>query len=188
MISIIGDWVGQLGENGEYWMGRKGSGLIWYLELQGGSPRLSRLRPAFGWDRMNKHLNVMTHTRHMESPNWVVPCAAETEAILPNLTDVKWDSAWATHGVSAETYVWKTCTRVRWALIVSLASSWNCCHSWCPPSLRLSCCQVYTLARWITDSNLRDTLGNYGLFAAPKRRIINFIILGWELYGLMPTV
>jgi hypothetical protein len=28
MVGIIGDWVGQLGERGEYWMGRKISGLI----------------------------------------------------------------------------------------------------------------------------------------------------------------
>jgi hypothetical protein len=28
MIAIIGDQAGQLGENGEYWMGRKGSGLF----------------------------------------------------------------------------------------------------------------------------------------------------------------
>jgi hypothetical protein len=28
MVGIIGDRAGQLGKNGEYWMGRKGSGLI----------------------------------------------------------------------------------------------------------------------------------------------------------------
>jgi hypothetical protein len=28
MVGIIGDWAWQLGESGEYWMGRKGSGLI----------------------------------------------------------------------------------------------------------------------------------------------------------------
>jgi hypothetical protein len=28
MVDIIGDRVGQLGKNGEYWMGRKGSDLI----------------------------------------------------------------------------------------------------------------------------------------------------------------
>jgi hypothetical protein len=47
---------------------------------------------------------------------------AETEAILPYLTGVQWDSACATHGVSAEAYVWKMCSRVRWALIVSLTA------------------------------------------------------------------
>jgi hypothetical protein len=35
---------GQLGENVEYWMGRKGSGMIYYSELQGGSPRLCQIR------------------------------------------------------------------------------------------------------------------------------------------------
>jgi hypothetical protein len=42
-FSKIGDRVGQLGENGEYWMGRRMSGLI---KAQGGSPRLCQLRPA----------------------------------------------------------------------------------------------------------------------------------------------
>jgi hypothetical protein len=44
MVGIIGDRAGQLGGNREYWMGRKGSGLIRNSELQGGSPRLCRLR------------------------------------------------------------------------------------------------------------------------------------------------
>jgi hypothetical protein len=36
----------------------------------------------------------------------------------------------------------------------------NCCHSWCPSGLCVSCCQVYTLARLTIDSNLHDTLGH----------------------------
>jgi hypothetical protein len=72
---------------------------------------------------MNKHLNVLAHTGHVESPNLVASCAAETEAILPYLTSVQWDSAWATHGMFAEEYVWKTWTTVRWALIISLTAS-----------------------------------------------------------------
>jgi hypothetical protein len=72
---------------------------------------------------MNKHLNVQMHTGHMESPNLVVSCATKMEAILPYLTGVQWDSAWATHGMSAEAYAWKTCTRVRWVLIISLTVS-----------------------------------------------------------------
>jgi hypothetical protein len=73
--------------------------------------------------RMNKHLNVLMHTRYMESPNLVASCATEMEAILPYLTGVQWDSAWATNSMSAEVYAWKTCTRVRWALIISLTAS-----------------------------------------------------------------
>jgi hypothetical protein len=56
--------------------------------------------------------------------NWVASCVVETAAILPYLAGVKWDSAWATHGVFAEAYVWKTCTRVRWALIIYLIVLW----------------------------------------------------------------
>jgi hypothetical protein len=55
----------------------------------------------------------------MEFPNLVASSVAETEAIIPYLTGVQWDSAWATHDMSAEAYTWKTCTRVRWVLIVS---------------------------------------------------------------------
>jgi hypothetical protein len=46
MVGTIGDWVGQLGENGEQWMGRLR--VVWIVnsELQGGSPRLYQLRPA----------------------------------------------------------------------------------------------------------------------------------------------
>jgi hypothetical protein len=36
----------------------------------------------------------------------------------------------------------------------------NCCHSWCPPDLRVSCYQVNTLARLIINSNIYDTLGH----------------------------
>jgi hypothetical protein len=59
----------------------------------------------------------------MESPNLVASCVAEIEAILPYLTGVHWDSVWATHGMSIEAYAWKTSTRVRWALIISLIVS-----------------------------------------------------------------
>jgi hypothetical protein len=122
---IIGDRAGLLGENEEYWMGRKGSGLIWNSELQGGSPRLCWLRI----DRLAlvSKLELCTGAyRILWGPaNWVASCAAETKTILPYLTDVKWDSEWTTHGVSTEAYAWKTCTRVRWALIVSLTALWT---------------------------------------------------------------
>jgi hypothetical protein len=56
---------------------------------------------------MNKHLNVLTHTWHMESPDLVASCADGLDDILPRFTGVQWDSVWATHGVSTEAYVWK---------------------------------------------------------------------------------
>jgi hypothetical protein len=180
MVGIIGDRAGQLGENGEYWMGRLRMGWIVYSELQDGSPRLCRLRPASVGSKWTSFWNVLTHMGHIESPNWVVSCVAETEAILPYLTGVHWDSAWATHGVFEEAYAWKTCTRVRWALIVSLTATWIVAtHGalWA-----YVCCVVRFiplqgwLSIWIsaTPSDMGD-----GLFAESKRIISNFIIMWW---------
>jgi hypothetical protein len=180
MVDIIGDRAGQLGENGEYWMGRKESGLIWNLGLQGGSPRLCRLRPVSARSEWTSVWNVQTHMRQMESQNWVASCAAETEAILPYITDVKWDSAWATHGVSAKAYAWKTCTRVRWALIISFTASWTIATC---GALWACVCRVVRfipLQGWllIQISTTPSDMGD-GLFAESKRRIINFIIMWW---------
>jgi hypothetical protein len=133
-----------------------------------------------GWVQMNKHLNVLMHTGHMESPNWVASCVAETEAILPYLMGVHQDSAWATHGVSAESYAWKTCTRVRWTLIVSLTSSWivatrGALWAYVCRYVRFIPLQGWLLIRiFAMPSDMGD-----GLFVAPKCRIINFIILWW---------
>jgi hypothetical protein len=35
------------------------------------------------WVRMNKHLNVLTHTGHMESPNFIASCVTELDDTLP---------------------------------------------------------------------------------------------------------
>jgi hypothetical protein len=66
------------------------------------------IKAHIGWVRMNKHLNVLTHTRHMESPNLVASFVDELNDIIPRFTGVQWDSVRATHYVSAEAYVWKT--------------------------------------------------------------------------------
>jgi hypothetical protein len=66
------------------------------------------VKARVSWVRMNKHLTVMTHTRHMESPNLVVSCVDELDDTLPRFTGVQWDRVRATHGVSTEAYVWKT--------------------------------------------------------------------------------
>jgi hypothetical protein len=46
LVGIIGDRMGQLGESGEYWMGRLR--VVWIInsELQGGNPHLCRLKLA----------------------------------------------------------------------------------------------------------------------------------------------
>jgi hypothetical protein len=153
------------------------------------APRLCRLRPASVGSKWTSIWNVLMHTRHMESPNWVVSYATEIEAILQYLTCVQWDSARATHGVSAEAYTWKTCTRVRWALIVSLIASWIFAPR---GALRAYVCHVVRfipLQGWqlIRISVASSYMGD-GLFTASKHRITNFIIQWWELYGLMTTM
>jgi hypothetical protein len=41
------------------------------------------VKARVGWVRMNKHLNVLTHMRHMESPNLVASCVTELDDTLP---------------------------------------------------------------------------------------------------------
>jgi hypothetical protein len=180
-VDIIGDRAGQFGESGEYWMGRKGHGLIWNSELQWGSPRLCRLRPAsVGFEWTSFELCTDAYEIFWGLANLVASSVAELDDTRPYLMGVTRDSAWATHGVSAEANTWKTCTRVRWARLDSFIVVMNCCHSWCLSGPRVSCCQVISLARLTIHSNLRDTLRNgWCLFTESKRRIINFIILWW---------
>jgi hypothetical protein len=112
---------------GKWWIidGRKGSGLIKNSKHQGGSPRLcwlrtDRLAPVSKFELCTGAYEIL-----LSPANWVASYATETEAILLYLMDVQWDSAWGTHEVSTEAYTWKTCTRVRWALIVSLTVLWT---------------------------------------------------------------
>jgi hypothetical protein len=87
---------------------------------------------------MNKHLNVLTDTRHIESQNLVASCVNELDDTLPRLTGVQWDSVRATHSVSAEAYTWKMTlgwgrTRldsltVSWTIATRVASVAHVCH------------------------------------------------------------
>jgi hypothetical protein len=189
MVGIIWDQAGQLGENGKYWIGRRMSGLIWYSELQGGSPRLCQLRPvSVGSEWTSFELCSGVYGIFWGPTNLLASTVIELDDTLPYLMGDTRDSAWATHGVSAEAYVWKTCTRVRWARFDSLIVVVNCCHSWCLRGPRVSCCRVISLAKLTIDSNIHDTLGNeWCLFAAPKRSNSSFIILlgSWDGYRLL---
>jgi hypothetical protein len=89
------------GWKGWEWSGSK----IWSSKVV--APPVS-VKGHVGRVRMNKHLNVLTHKRHMESPNWVASCVDEFDGILPRFTDVQWDSVRITHGMSIEAYTWKT--------------------------------------------------------------------------------
>jgi hypothetical protein len=186
MVGINGDRAGQLGESGEYWMGRKGSGLIRYSELQGGRPclrwlRIDRLAPVSKFELCTSAYGIS-----WGPANWVASCVAKTKAILPYLMGVHRDSAWVTHSVSAEAYAWKMCTRVRWALIISLVASWTVATHF--PSL-FSCVLLLILYPckvdyWFESPRLPWDVGN----TCPLQsfsRIINFTILWWYLNGLM---
>jgi hypothetical protein len=93
--------------------------------------------------------------------NWVAPCVAEMEAILPYLTGVHRDSARAAHGVSTKAYTWKT-TRVRWALIIYLTALWTVAtHG----TLLAHVCCVFRLLslqgfNWLEPSWLPLDMGN----------------------------
>jgi hypothetical protein len=179
-VGIIGDWAGQWGEYGEYWMGRNGSGLIWYSELQDGISCLCRLRTDRSALVSMFVLCTGTYGILWDPSNLLASTVVELDDTLPYLMDDTQGSAWATHGVSAEAYAWKTCTRVRWARLDSLIVIVNCCHSWCLCGPRVSCCQVITLARFklAQVSTIPSDIGN----TCPLQSfhwIINFIIMWW---------
>jgi hypothetical protein len=108
MVGVIGDRMGQLRKNREDKMGRLRVVWIVNLELQGGSPRLCQLRTTSIGSEWTSIWNVLTHTGHMESLNWVASYVDELDDTLPHFTSVQWDSVWATHGMSTEAYTWKT--------------------------------------------------------------------------------
>jgi hypothetical protein len=57
------------------------------------------IKARVGWVRMNKLLIMYWHIQDLWGPtNLVALCVAGMKDILPYLTDVKWDSAWAIHG------------------------------------------------------------------------------------------
>jgi hypothetical protein len=180
MVGIIGDRAGQLGESGEYWMGRKGSGLIWNSELQGGSPRLCRLRPALVWSEWTSIWIVLMHTRHMESANWVALCIDELDNTLPCFMGVQWDSVWTTHGVSTKAYAWKMAlgqgrTRSNFLITSSIVATRGALLACVCRVVRFIPLQGWLLIQIsMTPSDMGDCL-----FAESKHRIINFIILWW---------
>jgi hypothetical protein len=47
------------------------------------------IKAYVGWVRMNKHLNVLTHTGHMESLNLVASCVDELDDTLPRFIGVQ---------------------------------------------------------------------------------------------------
>jgi hypothetical protein len=64
------------------------------------------IKPHVGWVQMNKHLNVLEHTGHVESPNLVASCVTELDDTLPPYGCYT-GSCRASHSVSVEAYEWK---------------------------------------------------------------------------------
>jgi hypothetical protein len=161
-------------------MGRKVSGLIWYSELQGGSLHLCRLRPASVGSEWTSIWNVLTHTGHMESPNWVASWVNELDDTLPRFMGVQWDSVQATHDVSIEVYTWKMTLgwgRTRPGFLVTswIISTHGALWAYMCRVVRFITLQGWLLI-WIsaTPSDMGDCL-----FTESKRRIIIFIIIWW---------
>jgi hypothetical protein len=156
--------------------------MVWIInsELQGGSPRLCRLRLASVGSEWRSIWNVLMHTGHMESPNFVASCVDDLDDTLPRFTGVQWDSVRATHGMSAEAHAWKMALGWGRARPSFLVTSWIVATR---GALRACVCHVVRfiplqgwLLSWIsvTPSDMGD-----GLFTASKRRIVNYIIIMW---------
>jgi hypothetical protein len=97
---------GQLGQSGEYWMGRRMSGLIRNSELQGGRPRLSWSRTGGLAPVSKSELCTGTYMIFCGPTNWVVSCVTEWDDTL-SLYGCYTGYYRATHGVSTEAYSWK---------------------------------------------------------------------------------
>jgi hypothetical protein len=156
--------------------------VVWIVnsELQGGSPCLCRLSPMSVGSEWTSIWNVLMHTGHMGSPNWVASCVDELDDTLPRFTSVQWDSVRGTHSVSAEAYAWKTAIGWGRSRPSFLIMSWTIATR---GALRACVCHVVRLVPlqgWllIQISTTPSDMGD-GLFTAPKRRIINFIIWWW---------
>jgi hypothetical protein len=110
-------------------MGRRMSDLIQNSELQGGSPRLCRLRTDRLAPMSKFELCTGAYGILLCPTNLLASTVTELDDTLQYLMGDTRDSACAVHGESTEAYAWKTCTRVRWAWLDSLIVVMNCCHS-----------------------------------------------------------
>jgi hypothetical protein len=135
------------------------------------------VKACVSWVWMNKHLNVLAHMGHIESPNLVALCVIELDNILPPYRCYT-GQCWATHGVSTEAYTWKTTLGRGRTRPDSLTMSWTVATR----GALLACvCRVVRfipmqgwLLIWIsvTPSDMGD-----GLFVESKHSNYTFIML-----------
>jgi hypothetical protein len=180
----IWDWAGQLGESGEYHMGRMRVDCFHVRSSNGGSPRLCQLRTASVWPWGTSIDYVLVHMGLWHPTNLVASTVAELVNTLHFLIDVHWDNVWATHGcpsrLSCVRHALGWCMTWPDSLIVIVKGG----HSWILREPGVTCCLVISLARLYIDSNLCDTLRyGWGLLDVFKRSNGTSLLLIWELWG-----
>jgi hypothetical protein len=117
--------------------------------LQGGSPRLCRLRTVSVVPCCNEHWVVFWRIRDLWGPaNLVASTVAELDNtplyFMDDIGIVFRPPRTTRRGFRVEDY-----TRVRWTRLDSLIVNAKGGHSWCLCGSRVSCCQVISLARWL---------------------------------------
>jgi hypothetical protein len=138
--------VGQLGDSGEYQMGRLRVVYFHIQSFESGSPHLCRLRT----DQvapMNKIELCTDASRIYGDPaNVVASIVVELDDTpLYFMDDI--GIVWGAPTDAWRAIMWKTCTRVQWAQLNSLIVVVNCGHSCCLCGSRVLCCQVISLTR-----------------------------------------
>jgi hypothetical protein len=152
------DQAGQLGESGEYRMGRSESAPHDIQSTEGGSPRLCRLRAA-SVGPLQQALTIYWRI-------WAIWVPANLIALtVIELDDtsqmVRRDSVRATHRLPSEVFTWKTALgrgRTGPDSLIVIAKGG---HSCCLRGSRVSCCQVIFPCKVTIDLNLHDIL-RYG--------------------------
>jgi hypothetical protein len=118
------DRARQLGESGEYQMGRSGEVCCLVQSSKGGSFHLCRLRtnrlaPVSKFDYVLAHAGFMGSCKHSSFiGHW--------DGSYPTIPAVMYIGI--VHGPPTDAHrgiAWRTCTRVRWAQIISLNVSWT---------------------------------------------------------------
>jgi hypothetical protein len=138
ICNFMWDQARQLGESGEYMMGRVRVVCFHIWSSEGGSLRLCRLRTEC-LTPVNKIDFVLMHTGLWGPANLVASTVTELDDTLPCLMYVHWDSVWATHGCllrlsRGRHALGRGRTRPD-SLIVIMKGG----HSWCLQGSRVSC-------------------------------------------------
>jgi hypothetical protein len=116
---------------------------------EGGSLHLCRLRTMSVGPCCNKHwLCTRAYETYGGPTNLVASMVVELDDNLPHFMDDRRDSVWATHRLPFEVLTWKTALgrgRAGHDSLIVIAKGGHSCYL---HGLRVSYCQVISLARW----------------------------------------